>query len=353
MKKQIYIPFFLLACSLFLLLPNTLLAKSEELTKSIEKSFPIEKTGSLKIVNQFGKVELIQHDKNTVEVSVKITVESSNDEKAQRKLDEIEIIFSSTSNSVEMRTSFGKAKNNFNGSFQIDYIVKAPSSLSLDINNQFGDVFIGEWKGATNLDIGYGSLTAGKLLADNNDVNLEFSKGTVGLINKGTLELAYSDRFNLDKTKDLSIRSSFSSYEIQSAEHLVCRSEYDDIEIEEVNRIELNASFSGVKIGKLFVNGDLSNEYGAIKLGYVSKGFEGLKLENSFSNIKVEFEHGSQFTFECDADFGDISLPKDATVSVDKKDHTSNYKKGSIGSGDNLAHVSVEVDYGSASLDID
>lgn len=334
-------------------MPNTLKAKSEEFEKTIEKSFTIAKTGSLKIDNQFGKVDLITHDKNTVEVVVKIIVDANSEEKSLKKLEQIDVEFNSTPNSLEMKTTFGKGKGSFNGSFQIDYVVKAPASLSLDINNQFGDVFIGEWKGNSSITVGYGNLTVGKLMAEVNEVTLEFSKGSVGLINKGKVELSYSDRFNLDKAKELSIQSSFSDYEIQTVEKLVCKSEYDEVEIENVNRLELNASFTSVKIGKIYVYGDISNEYGSVKIDWVSKGFEGLKLENSFAGIKVNFEQGTQFTFECEAEFGDVSVPSGSDIRIDKKDMSEHYLKGRYGSGDNLPNVYVEVAYGSAALEIE
>ncbi len=211
-------------------------------------------------------------------------------------------------------------------------------------------MYIGEWKGSTEITVEFGSLTAGKLTSENNEIDLQFSKGSIGLLNKGNVELAYADRFNLDRAKELMLRSSFSHIDIETVERLDCRSEYDEIEIDEVNRLEMNASFSSVEIGNLHVKGDLSNEYGSIKVRKVSKGFEGLEVENSFASIKIYFEKGSVFTFECEAEFGDISLPDGANVTMDRKDHTDHYLKGSVGSGSNMPHVNVEVDYGSARL---
>lgn len=337
----------------FLLLPSDLLAKTEEFVKIIEKSFTIENTGSLKINNQFGKIDLISHDKNTVEIYVKITVEASSDEKSKKKLEQIDIVFNSYPTSVDAKTTFAKSRGNFNGNFSIDYIVKAPSSLSIDIKNQFGDVFINEWKGTSTIEVAYGNLTVGKLMAELNELTLEFSKGSVGLINKGSVELAYTDRFNLDKAKELVIRSSFSNYEIETVERLECKSEYDEVEIENVNRIELEASFSSVRIGNLHLVGELSNEYGAIKVKKVSKGFERLDIENSFASIKVDFETGSQFEFECVAEYGDVSIPNSAEIRIDKKDHSEHYLKGKVGSGEDLPNVNIIVEYGSAQIDID
>lgn len=353
MKKQIYLPYFLWAFILFLCLPNSVEAKQEEVSKTIEKTFTVNKDAKLVLSNQFGKIDLINHEKNEVEILIKIRVETSSREKAQKKLDQIKVDISGSATLVDVKTNFEKSRGNFNGEFSVDYTIKAPSSMTIDLRNQFGDVFVGEWTGSTNIDVQYGSLTVGKLNGESNEVDLQFSKGSIGLINKGNVELAYVDRFNLDRAKELVLRSSFSNVEIETIEKLDCHSEYDEVEIGEVNRIELDASFSSVEIGTLFVKGDLENEYGSIKVQKVSKGFEGLNIENSFASIKVYFEKGSQFTFECEAEYGDISVPSGAVVNIDRKDHSDHYLKGTYGSGSELPHVSVEVDYGGARLDIE
>lgn len=338
---------------MFLLLPNNTIASSEELSKTIEKTVQVNKDAVLKISNQFGKIDLINQDKNEVEIFVKITVESSNVDKAQKKLDQIDVKINGSMSLVDIKTVLEKSGSNFNGSFSIDYTIKAPATMNLSLHNEFGDVFIGEWAGPTNIDVQYGSLTVGKLLNEANEIELQFSKGSVGLINKGELNLSYVDRFNLDKSKDLKLRSSFSKVEIETLEHLDCHSEYDGIEIGEANRIELIASFSAVKIGKLHLRGDLRNEYGAIKIASVSKGFEGLEIENSFASIKVTFEKGSQFNFECNAEFGDISMPSEADIRIDKKDISEHYLKGKVGEGSDLPNLNIDVEYGSASIGID
>ena len=338
---------------MFLCLPNEVAAKQEEVSKTIEKTIKVNKDAQLILSNQFGKIDLINHDKDEVEIYIKIRVESGNAEKAQKRLDKISVDIKGSPTLVNVKTNFEKSSNNFNGEFSVDYTIKAPSSMTLDLKNQFGDVFVGEWTGNTSIDVQYGSLTVGKLNAESNELVLQFSKGSVGLINKGNVELAYVDRFNLDRAKELVLRSSFSNVEIETLEKLDCHSEYDEVEIGEVNRVELKAGFSSVVIGTLFVKGDLENEYGSIKVEKVSKGFEGLNIENSFASIKVYFEKGSQFTFECEAEYGDISVPSGSTVSVDRKDHTDHYLKGTFGSGTNLPHVAVEVDYGGAKLDIE
>jgi hypothetical protein len=333
--------------------PSNLFAKQEEFIKTIKKTIEVNANASLIISNQFGKIDLISNDKNEVEILISITVESSNTDKAQKKLDQIEIILKSTSSSLEIKTEIKQMKGNFKGNFQIDYIIKAPPTMPLDLHNQFGDVFISEWKGNTDISVEYGSFTAGKLMAETNELSLEFSKGSVGLINIGEVDLAYTDKFNLDKAKELTIHSSFSNFNIETIEKLNCHSEYDDAEIGEVNHIELDASFSSVEVEKLHISGDLENEYGSLKIYNVGKDFESLDLENSFASIKVVFEKGAQFSFECEAEYGDISVPSGAKISIDKKDHSEHYIKGVYGEGDDLPHVSLEVEYGSGTLKVD
>jgi len=335
---------------LFLILPNSLKANTDEFSKTIEKTISVNKDASLNISNQFGKIDLINHDKNEVEIFIKITVESSNEDKARKKIEQIKVKINGSASLVDIETVIENSRGNFNGSFQIDYTIKAPASMNLKLRNQFGDVFIGEWAGSTDIEVEYGSLTVGKLMNEDNEIELQFSKGSFGLINKGNVDLAYVDRFNLDKAKDITLRSSFSHVNIETIENLDCHSEYDEIEIENVNRLDIRASFSSVRIGQLHINGDLRNEYGSIRIAKVANGFEGLDIENSFASIKVYFEEGSQFTFECEAEYGDVSLPDGAHINIDRKDHSDHYLKGTLGSGTNLPHVNVEVEYGSAQL---
>jgi len=293
---------------------------------------------------------LISWDQNRVEIFIEVKVEAKNQEKATKKLGLIEINISGSENNVEIKTHLNKS-GNFNGEFSIDMKIKAPASLNLDLENQFGDVIISEWTGPANIAVEYGTLTASKLSSEAVSIELEFSKGNIGLLNKAEIDLQYAGKFSVNKAIELDLESEFSHIDIEAAERLKINSQYDSYTIGQANRVDFEGEFTGFEIDKLYVAGKIGNEYGNIRINFVSKSFEMLDLSNSFSNIKVYIEKGASFNFELNSEYGDVSLMNDNThIKIDRKDNSEQYLEGTYGTGDKKGRVIVDVEYGNASL---
>lgn len=333
-----------------LILPEQLLAKSDQVSKTYTESFTVNANATLKLDNQFGKINLISWDKNQVEITVEVNVEASNEEKAQKRLDQIEVIISGSENMVKVITELNKTSGNFKGEFSIDLNIKAPASMVLDLDNEFGDVVMTEWDGPADINIEFGSFTANKLTSDQVSITLEFSKGSIGLLNKAEIDIEYGEKFTLDKAKEIDINGEFSNVEIGTVERIIINCEYGEFELDQANQVDFHGEFTGFTLGKLYKRGKLSNEYGSIKIGFVSKSFEELVLNNSFSSIKVYFEKGSAFDFELSSEFGGISVMNGANVKIDKEGIGEHYMKGSYGSGDNKSRVTAEAEYGEIAL---
>ena len=333
-----------------LILPEQLIAKSDQVSKTYTESFSVNANATLKLDNQFGKINLISWDQNKVEITVEVNVEASSEEKAQKRLNQIDVMISGSNSMVKVITELNKTSGNFKGEFSIDMEIKAPASMVLDLDNEFGDVVINEWDGPTDINIEFGSLTANKFTSDQVSINLEFSKGSIGVLNKAEINIEYGDKFTLDKAKEVDISGEFSNIDIGSVERITIDCEYGDFELDQANQVDFHGEFTGFTLGKLYKRGEFSNEYGSIKIGFVSKTFEELILTNSFSSIKVYFEKGSAFDFELSSEFGGLSVMNGANVKIDKEGIGEHYMKGSYGSGDNKSRVTAESEYGDISL---
>jgi len=333
-----------------LILPKQLIAKSEKVSKTYSESYDVNADATLKIANQFGKINLISWDKNQVEINVEVKVESGSEEKAQKKLNQIEVIISGSNNLVKVITELNSKSGNFKGEFSIDMDIKAPASMVLDLSNEFGDVIMTEWDGPAELNIEFGSFTANKFTSDQVNINLEFSDGNIGLLNKAEINLEYAGKFTLDKAKELEINAEFSDVDIESVERITVSAEYGGLDIGQANQVDFDGEFTGFSLGKLFKRGEFSSEYGGIKIKFVSKSFDELILNNSFAGIKVYFEEGSAFDFELSSEFGGISVMDGAQIRIDKEGIGEHYMKGSYGSGDNKSKVTAEAEYGEITL---
>ena len=336
---------------LILTLPEQLLAKSETKSKTYTESFSVNENATLKLENQFGKINLISWDQNQVEIKVEVNVDAKNEEKAQKKLDQIDVQISGSNSLVKVITEL-KNNGNFKGEFSIDYEIKAPASLNLDLTNEFGDVVITEWDGSADIHVEFGSLTANKLSSDQVNINLEYSSGNIGLLNKAEIDLEYADKFTLDKAKELKIDAEFSDVDIENVERITVSAEYGGIDIGQANQVDFDGEFAGFSLGKLYKRGEFISEYGGIKIHFVSKSFEELILNNSFSSINVYFEEGSSFDFDLSSEFGGISVMDGAHLKIDREEIGENYMKGTYGKGEHKSKVTAEAEYGEITLKI-
>lgn len=343
MKKLISISLVLMTA--LILSPKLSYAKSEIASKTYNKEYAVNSDARLTIHNQFGKVNLIAWDQNRVEITVEVTVEANSEEKADKKLSQIEVIINGSESEVSVLTELKKSSN-FNGDFSIDMKIKSPPGLQLDLENEFGDVVMTEWDGPAEVSVEYGTLNANKFTSENVTIKLEFSKGTIGLINQADVKLEYSDKFTLDKAKEIHLDAEFSQIDIETVERLYADNEYGELNVGMANQVDFSGEFCGFTLGKLYVRGKFRNEYGGIKINFVSKSFEELVLINSFSGVKVYFEEGSSFDFKCSSEYGDVSIMDDADLRIDKQEMGEQYLEGSYGSGTPKSKVEAEVEYG-------
>src|SRR5665647_1368536 len=114
---------------------------AQEVTKEYHKEYTAG-TKSLDISNRYGDVVIQSWNKDQIVIDVKVTVEMSNKEKAQRFLDYIDVQFSEGSNAITAKTVIDD-KFNFTGwgdsrKFSIDYNIKMPVGTDLTLANRYG-----------------------------------------------------------------------------------------------------------------------------------------------------------------------------------------------------------------------
>ena len=180
MKNLIYKSGMFFFISLFLI---SFTISAQEVTKEYHKEYTAG-TKTLDISNKYGDVVIQSWDKDQIVIDVKVTVDMSNKERAQKFLDQIDVQFSEGTNVVSAKTIIDD-KFNFTGwgdskKFSIDYHIKMPVGTDLILANKYGNTDIDELHGLMDLDIKYGNITAGKLTRGNikplSTLNLAYGK---------------------------------------------------------------------------------------------------------------------------------------------------------------------------------
>ena len=109
-----------------------MLLKAEEVTKEFHKEYKAGPNTTLDINNKYGDVVIQSWDKDQIVIDVKITVELPNQEKAQKLISYIDVIFSESENLISAKTVIDD-KFSFTGwggdskKFSIDYNIKMPA----------------------------------------------------------------------------------------------------------------------------------------------------------------------------------------------------------------------------------
>ncbi len=77
---------------------------AQELQRSINKNFPLKAGGKLHIENSYGTVKLNSWDKNEVAIEVTISVKGGTSERAEELLEDIDILFNTSTDEVRAIT---------------------------------------------------------------------------------------------------------------------------------------------------------------------------------------------------------------------------------------------------------
>jgi len=291
--------------------------QAKELKKEIHKEFTTNRSSSLSIINKFGEVVIENWDQNQVVFDIEIKAEYPDEKKAQKILDGITVEFRESNGKIRVRTKFNEQLNKGNWSkgkkFSINYTVKVPQAIPLDLDHSFGDVVINKLTGPVSLDISFGELKAEALFGKSVALDLSYSSGQIDELANATLDIAY----------------------------------VSGLKIGEAGKLNMNVSYSEVKVQKAKgINLDAS--YSDIKIGYLPKSFDEVEIDAQASDIDLGIDPDAGFTLSAEVHLGDITYPEgmNSLIKNTKKmnqEVTGTYGKGrsSISVDANLSDIKI------------
>ena len=249
MKKSVYKPGMLLLIAL-LIVPLAL--KAEEVTKEFHKEYKAGPNTTLDINNRYGDVVIQSWDNDQIVIDVKITVELPNQEKAQKLISYIDVIFLkagilSLQKQLLMINSISQDGAAIPKNSVSTTISKCLPVHALTLANKYGNTDIDELHGSVNLDIKYGNITAGKLTRGNikpiNSLNLAYGKGTIDEAGWLDLTVRYVGSFDIEKSQALLLDSKYSKLSLGETSSIVGESKYDNIRIDKINNLVLENGY--------------------------------------------------------------------------------------------------------------
>lgn len=283
--------------------------------KKLTKEFKVSADALLKIDNSYGNIDISTWDRNTLSIEVFIRTNGDDQQKVQEKLEEINIEFNQNSAGVSAKTHFSKESspwwsvlfgNSSNVNMEINYIIKAPVTNSVELNNDYGNIYLDRLTGNSKINCDYGKIDIGELRGNNNTLNFDYSRNShFGYIKKATINADYSE-FTIDSAESIEIYADYSASNLKKVEQLSFNCDYGSLSVDKVKKISGTGDYLNTKIGQVFISADLKADYGSLAIDKIVKGAGNVNISSDYAGIKIGYAQGHPFGFTINTSYGEV-----------------------------------------------
>lgn len=310
---------FVILMGILILCGISLFGQENHLKKEFEKNYNVNKSSTLKLVNKYGDMKLENWDKDEVEIKVTIKVNTNNQSKADKVFSKIDIDFSESANTVSAITSINDGIRN--SSFSIDYKVKVPKYINVDLSNKYGNLFVNEINGLAIISVKYGNFTINKLgrgkEKPTNQVNVAYSNGycTINECDWLKLQVAYS-KVGIETSTALMIGSKYSALKIKKSKSIVAESKYDHpFRIGAVKNFVCEGAYSDFEIDKLYNMLEADLKYSNLEVEEVDKDFEEVKLKLRYGKAWLNLPEDPGYELKAESAYGSVKYPHNENIN--------------------------------------
>ncbi|MEM6515723.1 MAG: hypothetical protein AAF688_06035 [Bacteroidota bacterium] len=326
--------------------------------KTLKKEYNVSKNATLKVDNSYGNINVTTYDGSAVIIEVKIKTNGNDEEKVQKKLDDITVDFSASSSLVSAKTLFSKNKSkswwswgkNNNVNMEINYTIKLPITNNVDLNNDYGSITLDRLEGRAEINCDYGKITTKELMADGNSLNFDYTNNSYfEYIKSGSINADYSG-YTVTKTKNLEIVADYTKSEIEIAENIDYNCDYGSVKINNANNINGNGDYLTLRLGNIHKNVNLKADYGSIKIDKMVANAGNIDIEAEYNGITIGHDAGYSFNFEIDLEYASLRESDGFEFNKKRIESTDKYYEGYHGSPNSGNNVRIRSDYGSVTF---
>jgi hypothetical protein len=337
------------------------ISAQDEFKKNITKSFQLNENSKLNVNNKYGNIDVRDWDKNEVKIDVEIIIQDLNQTKAEEALRNVDIEFSIVDNEIIIKTNYndnffnilGKNNHSENKKFEVNYKISLPPSLSVKIENKYGDLFISKLNSTSYLDVSYGNLKANELFSNSqevmSEVNLAYSKGNIEKCKWLKLNLKYS-RLSIEESKALIVISKYSKLFVQKGSSIVCESKYDTYEVGGLANFVTNAQYSNFTFDAIVKKISLNTKYSDVRVLDIPSSFESIDIENSYGTINLGLAADASYQLDGYAKYAKIEYP--GGFKINEFQENNEFKvEGIVGKETgSLPKININTKYGGVKL---
>ena len=287
-------------------------------TKEVSQEVTLQKGSLVRVVSSSGKLNIKSWDQSKVKVTVQFTYDSSaksgTDDNWFENLgisikpfsNRVDILTRSvfTQGKIPQKIAPGELRENAaldakiktartlsglrdfpGGKSNIEIMtIMVPANSKLDLENKYGDVVINMDLDDAKLEINYGTLDAQNI--KNLNLMSDYCNVNLGNVEKGEVEF-YNGTFRAQNVKDLDMDSRSSNIEYEKGEYLYLRSQTDEIDIQEITKVDGRKVYGSIKIDQLNGSFDLEGNNVDVKFRNISPEVSLIKINNKYGDVRL------------------------------------------------------------------
>lgn len=351
----------LVACMPLLLTSQTYSEKREE-----SKTYRLKPGTLVQVSNKYGNVNIMNWEKDSVRFEVSISVQSKQPSKLNKILTSIDCEMVSTASVISARTVFhdnsatfwkdvvsyaGKVVNTSNN-LQIHYTVYLPEANPVKIENKFGNIYLDNRKGKTDIILSNGDLQA-RDFTGYLKLNLEFGSGSIQEAGEAQININYSDLY-LQKVNKLNLISRSSTLELDEAATIEMESVRDKMTIKSCASLSGDVSFSRIRVNELKTVCSLTTKYGELKINGIPKEFINVFIKSEYTDVLLGISPMASYSLDMIYDTKTIvNLPPAIDNQLKKETINAKYStikaNGTIGKSE-ASQITITAKAGSIAL---
>ncbi len=299
-----------------LFISSIALAQTE---KKINKEFNSSVFKSLAINNSFGNIEVTAHSGSKIEVLIIVSVEKVKGQEASEFLDNVKFDFVENGSTLTITTKRQEDKINWRKieNFRMDYQVKTPENLNIDINNSFGDVRVNGTSGNLKIKQRHGDCFIAYANGKENDLDIQFGDMRIESISQSKIDV-----------------------------------QHGDLHIEKAHSLVLDSQFGDININRIGGKSVLDIAHGDLEIDNLSDKFTSLEIEVQFGDIDIHGITDFDIEMELLGNFAEFSWDKGWLVSGKSNGiNSSNYIVKTVSGSTSGKTLKIDASHSDVDLD--
>lgn len=324
--------------------------------KTIHKEYNVSSDALLKVNNTYGNIDITTWNEDRIVIDVTITTNGNNEEKVQKKLDDIDVEFDASSSMVYAKTIFNKngkkwwnwGNNNVN--MKIVYSIKMPITNNVDLTNDYGSIDLDKLEGRAVINCDYGKITTKELMADDNRLTFDYTKNSYfEYIKSGKINADYSG-YTVGKTNDLDINADYTKSTVEIAEDITYNCDYGSLTVEKANNVRGDGNYLSLRLGDIYKNVNVDADYGSLKIENMASTAGNVDIESDYMKITIGYDAAYNFDFQIDLEYASLRDYEGLEMTKKRVKSSDKYYEGYNGKANSGNRINITSEYGSVTF---